>query len=171
MPTLLLKLWPYLAGLALLSGGALWLHHSGYESGHAASEASWTQRFAEAERARDAANLAARNKEADSNRLTQMAEAEYAATLQTLHETSAAADQRIRALSVRIAAASASRCNVPALPGAPAVPDAAAASTARADGAGSRISDTGRRCERDAITLANLQAWLRGQQAILRSAQ
>src|SRR4051812_45138487 len=71
----ILRFWPYLAGIALLILGAWRIHHAGYESGYAASEVQWQTRFAVAERVRDAANLVALQKEADSNALTQKAEA------------------------------------------------------------------------------------------------
>jgi hypothetical protein len=165
---MLVRFWKPLAGAVLLIGLALWAHHAGYESGHAASEAHWRPLFAQAERARDAANLAARQKEESSIRLTQNAEAEHEKVVASLNLRAADADQRIRAIGLRLAAASARRCEVSAIPGATAVPDAASTGVARADGAGASISDTGRRCELDAATLAGLQRWIIGQRAIFQ---
>jgi len=152
----LLRFWPYLAGAALVIGASWFLHHRGFESGYAASEAKWQPLFAAAEKARDAANEKARHKEEDSIQLSRMAEAEHEKSVASLTLRAADADKRIRALGVRLAAASACRVEVSSAPGSSAEPDAASAGIARADRAGASISDTGRRCELDASALA---AW------------
>src|SRR4051812_28872032 len=87
-----------LAASALLIGLGWYIHHAGYVSGHAASEAHWQPLFAQAERARDAANLVAHQKEVDSKALSQTAEAEHAKTVASLNLRAADADQRLRAL-------------------------------------------------------------------------
>lgn len=154
--TLLARFWPHLLAAAAIIGAGVYLHHRGYESGFAASEAKWQPLFAAAEKARDAANEKARRKEEDSIQLARMAEDEYEKSVASLTLRAADADKRIRALSVRVAA-SACRVEVSPTAGTAAVPDAAAASLARADGAGASISDTGRRCELDSAALAGWQ--------------
>jgi hypothetical protein len=164
---LLRKFWPWLAGVVIVVGSDWYFHHSGYISGYASSQAQWQTRFAEAERARDAANAKARQQETESTAITQKAEADHEKDMASLTLRAADAEQRIRALGVRLAAASARRCEVPAVSGAAAVPDAARASAERAERAAASIGDTGRRCEADAIALANLQRWLTEQKAVL----
>ena len=167
---LLRRFWPYVAASAALIGSGWYLHHTGYGSGYAASEAQWQARFAEAERARDAANAKAHQQEIESTALTQKAETDHEKAVESLTLRAADADQRIRALGVRLAAAaSAGRCAVPPVSGASPVADAAPASTERAERAGASISDTGRRCEADAIALGALQRWLTEQRAVLGS--
>lgn len=161
------RFWPYLLGAVAVIGASWYFHHAGYESGYAASEAQWQPRFAEAGRARDAANAKARQQETESTALTQKAEVDHEKAVASLTLRAADADQRIRALGVRLAAAGARRCEVPPISGAATVPDAAPPSTERAERAGASISDTGRRCEADAIALAALQRWLTEQRAIL----
>ena len=154
---LLLRFWPYLAGAALIIGAGWYLHHAGFESGYAASEAKWRPLFAAAERARDAANEKARRKEEDSSALSAQTEKQHAETLVSLQSRAADADKRLRALSVRLATASSCRVSMPETSGTSSVPDAAAPSAERAERAGASISDTGRRCEIDASTLAEWQ--------------
>jgi len=164
--SLLSRFWPYLAGAALIIGAALYLHHRGYESGYAASEALWQPRFAQAERARDMANEKARRKEEDSTALSAQTEKQHAETLVSLQARASDADKRLRALSVRLAAASTRRCAMPETAGTPAVTDAATASAERAERAGASISDTGRRCELDAATLTEWQRFYSGVRSI-----
>jgi hypothetical protein len=154
-------------GAVVVIGSDWYFHHAGFNSGYAASEAQWQPRFAEAERARDAANAKARQQETESAALTQKTEADHEKAIASLNLRAADAEQRIRALGVRLAAASTRRCEVPAISGAAAVPDAAPASAERAERAAASIGDTGRRCEADAVTLAALQRWLSEQRAIL----
>jgi hypothetical protein len=167
MWALLLRFWKPLAAVALVIGAALILHHRGYESGYAAAEARWQGRFAAAERAREAADEKAHRKEADSSLLTQKVDAEHEKAVASLTSRAIAADQRIRDLSVRLAAASARRGEVCPAPGASGKPDSATASVERAQRAGASISDVGRRCELDALSLAALQRWVTEQRAII----
>ena len=165
---LLRRFWKPLAGAALLIGSGWYLHHAGYESGHAASEAHWQPLFAQAERARDAANLAAHQKEADSTRLSQTAEAEHAKTVASLNLRAADAERSNLSLVRQLAARS--RCSaVREASGPAAVPDAAPASDERLAGAADRFTDLARRCESDARQLAELQGWVTGQLGILRA--
>lgn len=154
---LLSRVWPYLAGAALLIGAGLYLRHTGYESGYAASEAKWQTLFAAAEKARDAANEKARRKEEDSTRISQTAEAEHAKTVASLTLRAADADKRIRALGLRIAAASACRVEVSTAPGSAAQPDGATESEQRASEAGGRVAAAGADCELDAAAKVEWQ--------------
>lgn len=163
---LLRKLWPYLAGVALLSGGALYLSHIRYEAGYAASEAKWRPAFDEATRARDAANAKARQTESDSTALSAQSEKTHAEAIASLNLRAADAAERIHALSVRIAASHSSCERLPTIPGATPVVDAAASGESRAERVGASISDTGRRCEADALNLSTLQNWLIEQRGI-----
>jgi len=165
--SLLSRFGPYLVALAALSGAAWWLHHQGYESGYAASEAKWQPRFDAAERAKAVADEMARRKEAYSTALSQKVEAEHEKAVASLNLRAADADKRLRALSLRLATASARRCEVPPIPGAALQPDAAAEVIRRAEDAGGRISSVGAACESDAATLAALQRWVTEQRAII----
>src|ERR1043166_6093454 len=98
MPTLLLRFWPYLAGLIAIIGLAGYLHHAGFESGRAAERADWRPRFAAAERARDEANAAARHTEALSIQKSQTAEAEHEKKVASLNLRADAAEQRYASL-------------------------------------------------------------------------
>lgn len=169
MLPLLLRFWPYLAGIALIIGAYGWAHHAGYESGYAASEAKWQPAFAKAERERDAANARTRTMEESSTHITQSIEAEHADKISSLNLRVADADQRIRALGMRLAAASAHRCDVPEVSGATAVPDATTESVQRASEAGGRIARVGADCEADALSLTDLQRWVTEQHGIFNS--
>ena len=163
---MLVRFWKPLVGAALLIGSGWYLHHAGYESGHAASEAHWQPLFAQAERARDAANLAARQKEADSTRLSQTAEAEHAKTVASLNLRAADAEHRYASLLRQHSAGS--RCGaVPKDGGAAGDPDAAGASSQLIDRTSRDFAALARRCESDAAALTDLQEWVRGQRAIL----
>ena len=155
--SLLMRFWPYLAGVALILGVGWYLHHAGYESGHAASEAKWQPLFAKAERELDAANARTRMKEAESNLAVAESQRRTDETLQTLHVRAADYDSRLRSLSMRYAAASARCSALPPASGAAPSPDATAGSVERAERAGASIAATGERCERDAARLAELQ--------------
>lgn len=163
---LLRRFWPYLALSVGLIVGAWYTHHTGFVSGYAASEAKWRPAFDEATRARDAANAKARQTESDSSALSSQTEKAHGEQIASLNLRAADAAERIRALSVRIAASHSSCGPVPTISGSPAVADAAASGESRAERAGTSISDTGRRCEADAITLANLQQWVTEQRGI-----
>lgn len=163
---LLLRFWPYLAGAALLIGGGLWLHHRGYESGYAASEGKWRPLFSAAEKARDAANEMARRKEEDSKALSEQIERQYGETMASLNLRAADADQRLRALSVRLATARSGCSQVPAAAGTPAVPDGAPTGSERAERAGASIAGTGKRCELDAAKVIALQRYVIGLRSI-----
>jgi len=167
MLPLLLKFWKPLAGAALLIGSGLWVHHAGYESGHAASEAHWQPLFAEAERARDAANLVARQKEESSIRLTQTAEAEHAKTVASLNLRAADAERRYASL-LRQHSAGRGCVAVPKDGGPAGEPDAAGASSQLIDRTSRDFAALARRCESDAAALTDLQEWVRGQIQILR---
>jgi hypothetical protein len=147
-----LRIWLYLGAAAAIIGGGLYVHHAIYESGYAASEAHWKPLFAAAVRERDAANRHAASVEAASKDLSDQSEKRHVETVASLNLRAVATDQRIRALSVRLAAARSRHCEMPEAPGTAAVPDDTAASAARADGAGASIGDTGRRCELDAAS-------------------
>lgn len=164
---ILRRFWPYLAGLALITGAWMWAHHSGYESGYAASEAHWQPLFATAERERDAANADARRKEASSKALSQTVEAEHAKTVASLNLRAADAERSNLSLVRELAARS--RCGaVREASGSPAKPDATAQGDERLDRAAAGFTDLARRCESDAHQLAELQGWVRAQIVILR---
>jgi hypothetical protein len=164
---LLARLWKPLAAVALLIGAGLYIHHAGYRSGHAASEARWQPLFQAAEKARDAANTRADAQEAASTALTEKTEADYAATLQALHVRADAADGRVRQLVRNLAARA--RCG--ALPEASGPASSAAdAGTGdqRADQIGIGLVGIARDCEADAAQLDALRGWVGDQLAILR---
>jgi len=160
------RFWPYLAAVVLLIGAWAWAHHTGYESGYAASEAKWQPKFEGAERERDAANARAQKKEADSIALSDQIERTHAETIASLTSRAADAEQRtaglVRQLSVR-----ARSCAVPPTGSASTVPDAASASDRVADRASKDLVELARRCESDGRTLAQLQRWVTEQRAII----
>ncbi len=164
---LLRRLWPYLAGLALIIGGGLYLHHRWYQAGYAASEAHWKPAFEAAQRALTAANERARRMEADSIALSQKVQAEHEKAVASLASRAADAESANRSLVRQLAARS--RCvAVPAAGGAAPEPDAASAGDPIADRAAADLTELARRGESDARTLSELQGWIRGQLAILR---
>lgn len=163
---LLARFWKPLAGAALLIGSGWYLHHAGYEAGHAASEAHWQPLFAEAERARDAANQAARQKEADSTRLSQTAEAEHAKILAYLNLRAADAEHRYASL-LRQHSAGPSCGAVPKDGGPAGDPDAAGASSQLIDRTSRDFAALARRCESDAAALTDLQHWVTEQRNLL----
>ena len=168
MPALLLRFWPHLLIAVVITCGALYLHRHGYESGYAASEAQWQERFAAAERLRAAADERARRKEAGSIALTQKAEAEHEKTLASINLRAADAERRYASL-LRQHSAAASSGTVRQDSGAAANPDATSASSELVDGVGRDFAALARRCESDAAALTDLQEWVRGQRAILNS--
>lgn len=163
---LLARFWKPLAGAALILAAVLYTHHAGYKSGHAASEAHWQQLFADAEKARDAANEKARRKEEDSKAISDRSEKLHAETIASLNLRAADVQRDNRNLVRELAARS--RCGAVREASGPApVPDAAAASDERFTGAADRFTDLARRCEADARTLAELQGWVTDQLVIL----
>ena len=162
---LLKRFWPYLAfalAAMLILGG---FYRSGYKAGESASAAFWQPRFDAADKARIAADARTESLATASTALTQRREAEHAETLQSLNDRAAASDVRVRGLMRQLATAS--RCEVPAVPGTTTLPDDSAEVQQRADTLGSRIVGIGRDCEADAATLAELQRWISDQRAIL----
>jgi hypothetical protein len=142
------------------------LRHYGdsrYATGRSDEKAIWMTRLAAAEQARAVAEARTRTLETAADAITANAEARYAATVTDLNARAVDSDRRIHALSVRLAAHDFCRRELPALSRTAAESDAATASDTRANRAGAGISDTGRRCESDAATLAGLQQWLREQ--------
>lgn len=162
---LVLRFWKPIIGAALLIGAVWFLHHRGYESGYAASEAKWQERFAAAERARDEANAAARQKEADSKALSQTAEAEYAKTVASLNLRAADAERRYASILRQHSAGSGS-CAVSQDGGATSGADATRASSELIDRASRDFASLARRCESDSAALTSLQEWVRSQQAL-----
>lgn len=157
---------------ALLAIAALawWLLHrfgeERYAAGEAARDRYWHPLFLAAEKAAAEANAHTAAIESAQTAATANAEARHAETVAALNARAADADQRIHALSVRLAAQSGRRCEVPAVPGTAPERDAIAAERERADRFAERIGDIGRRCESDAATLAELQSWVREQSAL-----
>lgn len=168
--SLVMRFWKLLAGALVILAAGWFLHHRGYESGFAASEAKWQPLFAAAEKARDVANEKARRKEEDSIQLAQMAEAEHAKTVASLNLRAADAERSNLSLVRQLAARS--RCGgLPKASGPTAIPDDATAGGERLAGAAGRFTDLARRCESDARQLAELQEWVTGQLGILRAAR
>jgi len=167
---LLARFWPYLAGAALILCAGLYLHHRGYESGFAASEGKWQPRFAKAERELDAANARTRMTEAESNLASAESQRRIDETQKLLDVRTADYDGRLRSLSVRLSAASANRCEVPAVPGSSAEAAGASESDQRAAEVGSRIAGIGADCESDAARLAEWQRWYTEQRTIFSEA-
>jgi len=165
--TLLARFWKPLAGALVIIAALWWVHHHGFSAGYAKSEANWKPRFEAAERERDAANAKADAKEQLARQLSRESDERYARLI---------ADNNARALDtqrditriVRLIAARASGGAVPEASGSASRPDAATSGDPRIDGAAASIGDTGRRCEADAIQLAELQRYVTEQLAVMR---
>lgn len=167
MPTLLLRFWKPLAGLALLICAYGWAHHAGFESGRAVERADWQPRFAAAERARDEANAAAHRTEELSSQISQTAEAEHAKTVASLNLRAADAERRYADILRKHSASS--RCGaVPQDGGAAGNPDATRASSELIDRTSKDFGSLARRCESDSAALTSLQEWIKAQQALLK---
>ena len=164
---LLSRFWQPLAAIALVIGAWAWAHHQGFESGYAASEAHYTPLIAAAERARDAANSAARQKEADSKALSQQIEARHVEIEASLSSRADAAEHRYADI-LRHRSANSSCGAVPKDGGPATDPDATRASSELVDRTSRDFRDLARRCESDASQLSQLQDWIRGQLAIQR---
>ena len=155
------------AVLALV--GALWgFGHLRFEAGRDAERDLWTPRLLAAQKAAADANARTLTIESAQKIATSEAEARHAETIAALNTRAADSERRIRALSVRITAGHSSGCGVSAVSTTPAEPDADTAGGERAERAGSRIADIGRRCEADAASLHQLQQWIREQAALSR---
>lgn len=160
------RFWLPLVAAGAVIGAGWYLHHRGYESGYAASEKRWQAAFAKAAAERDAANAKALRQETESTLLSDQIGKQHAEQMASLNLRAADADKRIRALSVRLAAASSCRVEVPAVSGTSAEPDDATEGVRRAAEAGGRIAAVGTDCEADAARLAALQRWITEQRAI-----
>lgn len=164
---LLGRFWPHLLIAAAIIGAGAYLRHSGYESGYAASEVQWRERFAAAERLRAEANEKARQTEADSIALTQTAEAEHAKTLASINLRAADAEHRYASLLRQHSTGSRS-CAVRQDGGAAPDADATRASSELIDRTSRDFSALARRCESDAAALTELQRWVTEQRAIFQ---
>lgn len=161
---LLKRFWPYLAGAVALLVIGWHIYHAGYEAGYTASESRWQAAFAAAEKARDAANARADLAETQSRQISLESE-RHVAEIQASLASRAADAERANRDSLRKLARASCR-TVPETGGTPARPDATPSGDERADRAAAVVTDIGRRCESDARTLAELQEWVRKQQAI-----
>lgn len=168
--TLLKKLWPYIAGIALILGAAWYFHHTGYVSGRADELAVWKPRFDAAERELAAANARTEKAEALSSQAVARSQERIDETLKNLHARTVDYDGRLRSLSVRLAAAGAHRCEVSPLPRSSPELAGPTESEQRAAAAGSRIAIIGGDCEADSARLAEWQRWYTEQRAIFESA-
>lgn len=164
------RFWKPLAAVALIIGAWAWAHHTGYESGYAASEAHWRPAFDEATRARDAANAKARQTESDSSALSSQTEKAHGEQIASLNLRAADAEHRYASL-LRQHPANSCRGAVRENGGATPESDAAGASSELIDRTSRDFAALARRCESDAAALTDLQGWIRGQQVILRAAQ
>jgi len=164
----LYRFWPlYVAAALALTGAGLYVHHSIYESGYAASEAKWQPLFAKAERELAAANARTKAKETESTLAVAESQRRIDETQKILDARLAGADKRYRALSLRYTAAATRRCDLPKAPGASPGPDATPGSIERAERAAEGFRDTGGRCERDAARLAEIQRVYTEQRGII----
>lgn len=151
--------------LAIL--GALWGYgHHKYELGVTDERARWTPQLVAAQQALAAANAKTITIEHAQVSITTAAEARHAAQIQTLTQRALGADSRIAGLLRKLAAPHSCGGQLPAIPGTPGEPDAAASSDQRIDRAAAGIAGVGTRCERDAAALGALQDWIREQQAL-----
>lgn len=166
--TLLLRLWPYLAGAALFIGGAAYLNHRGYAAGYAASEAKWQPLWKAADIARAEANARAATQEAQSKILTAAREKEYDEVVASIALRADAADGRVRDLMRQLSTTHPGGCQLPQTGGTPANPDAASSFNERSERAGSDLVALARRCEEDAAALTSLQKWIREQLALFQ---
>jgi hypothetical protein len=164
---LLKRFWLPLTVAVALIGGVAYFGHTRYESGYAASEAKWQPAFDAAERELAAANDRTRMKESQSTRSAEDSQRRIDETRKTLLARTADYDSRLRALSMRLAAATASSRDVPTPSRGAASPDAATESSQRAAEVGSRIGGIGADCESDAARLAEWQRFYTEQRDIL----
>ena len=155
-------------GAALLTlVGALWGYgHLRFEAGRNAERDLWTPRLLAAQKAAADANARTLTIESAQKVVTSETEARHAETIAALNTRAADSERRIRALSLRIASGNSGGCSMSQVSATPAEPDADAAGGERAERAGSRIADIGRRCEADAASLHQLQQWIREQAAL-----
>jgi len=163
----LYRFWPlYVAAALALTGAGLYVHHSIYESGYAASEAKWQPLFAKAERELAAANARTKAKETESTLAVAESQRRIDETNEALRVRSADYDSRLRSISMRYAAARASCQQVPAVPGGPSEASGTTESEQRAAEIGSAIARVGADCESDAARLAEWQRWYTEQRVI-----
>lgn len=165
--TLLARFWKPLAGALLILAALWWIYHHGFSAGYAKSEASWKPRFEAAERERDAANAKADAREQLARQLSRESDERYARLISD-NNTRALDTQRDITRLVRFITARASGRTMPETSGSAGSPDAATSGDPRIDGAAASIGDTGRRCEADAIQLAELQRYVTEQLAVMR---
>jgi hypothetical protein len=163
--SLLLRFWPYLTGLTLLIGAATYMHHAGYESGYAASEAHYRPLFDAADKARAAADARARTLDQASKALSAKTEADYAASVSSLNLRVADAERRYAGI-LRQRPTSASCRTGPGDGASAGGADAAGASDELIERTSRDFGTLVRRCEADATTLTALQKWVREQQAL-----
>ena len=152
--------------LALLAG--LWGYgNHRYQAGRADEKAVWVPVQIAAEKALAEANARAKTLESAAESITANVEAEHAATITELNARAAAADSRVRALSLRLTSRAAS-CGreVPTIPDPSTDPNVPTPSEERAFRIGDALTELARRCEYDAASLAALQQWVREQQAL-----
>ncbi len=155
------------AVLALV--GALWGYgHQRFEAGRTAERDLWTPRLLAAQKAAADANTRTLTIESAQKIATSEAEARHAETIAALNTRAADSERRMRALSLRIASGNSGGCDMSRVSTTAAEPDADTAGGQRAERAGSRIADIGRRCEADAASLHQLQQWIREQAALNR---
>ena len=166
MTTIPWKLVAYGAAVLALVA-ALWGYgHQRFEAGRNAERDLWTPRLLAAQKAAADANARTLTIESAQKIATSEAEARHAETIAALNTRAADAERRIRAVSMRITSGHSGGCGVSAVSATPAEPDADTAGGERAERAGSRIADIGRRCEADAASLHQLQQWIREQAAL-----
>lgn len=159
----------YGLGALALVGLFIGIHHHGYAAGKVARDQFWQPRFLAAEKAAAEANAHTAAIESAQTAATAAAEARNAEVITSVNARAADAERRLRALSVRLAARSAS-CSgeVSAPSGAASVPDDSTASAERAQRAADALVGLARRCELDAATVRGWQDWYRVQSALMR---
>jgi len=162
--TFLLRFWPYIAGALLIVAAGWYLHHTGYESGRAASEAHWKPLFDAAKVEYVKAEARADMQEAQSRTLSAKWEAEHAEQVASLTLRADAAQRTNVGLVRQLTAAR--RCPMPENGGAADKSDDPSRIPELAERVGSDLTSLARRCESDAAKLTILQGWVRDQLAL-----
>jgi hypothetical protein len=152
---------------ALIGWGITTVHHRGYVAGQNEREAYYAPLLKAAHDAKDAADARADRAEKAAGEINAQSEKDHALFAQTLRDRVDTANARMAAVMRERSAAdrAARRCQVPAVAGSADQPAGAAASDERDRRFSNSVSDVGRRCEHDAMEVAEFQAWYARQRA------
>jgi len=163
---LALKFWKPLAGVLIVGLVLLAAYHWSYERGVEATEGHYKPLILAAALAKARAEERTRTLETASERLTAEQEARHAEALKAI-DSRAADYQRRYAHLLRQYNANRNGGQMPAVPGSPSLAPESTGSDERIERASASLSDTARRCERDAERLAGWVSWYRKQAALM----